>query len=140
MIGKITSISEIKKDINNNDFMFFDIVQNEYIDDNLYNSSFYKIRLYNNLIKRYQSVLFKGKNIYVSGYLNSYKKDSKVIYYIYPLEIKELDNNYTLDESSSPTISYDPDGVMVWNGKRCESTMCTPEEQKEMEALLSEYQ
>ena len=55
--------------------MFFDIVQNEYIDDNLYNSSFYKIRLYNNLIKRYQSVLFKGKNIYVSGYLNSYKKD-----------------------------------------------------------------
>lgn len=120
--------------------MFFDIVQNEYIDDNLYNSSFYKIRLYNNLIKRYQSVLFKGKNIYVSGYLNSYKKDSKVIYYIYPLEIKELDNNYTLDESSSPTISYDPDGVMVWNGKRCESTMCTPEEQKEIEALLSEYQ
>ena len=140
MIGKITSISEIKKDINNNEFMFFDIVQNEYIDDNLYNSSFYKIRLYNNLIKRYQSVLFKGKNIYVSGYLNSYKKDSKVIYYIYPLEIKELDNNYTLDESSSPTISYGPDGVMVWNGKRCESTMCTPEEQKEMEALLSEYQ
>ena len=119
--------------------MFFDIVQNEYIDDNLYNSSFYKIRLYNNLIKRYQSVLFKGKNIYVSGYLNSYKKDSKVIYYIYPLEIKELDNNYTLDESSSPTISYDPDGVMVWNGKRCESIPLAEDELKEMEELLSEF-
>ena len=91
MIGKITSISEIKKDINNNEFMFFDIVQNEYIDDNLYNSSFYKIRLHNDLIKRYQSILFKGNNIYINGYLNSYKKDTRIIYYIYPLEIKELD-------------------------------------------------
>lgn len=139
-MGKITSISEIKKDINNNEFMFFDIVQNEYIDDKLCTSSFYKIRLYNDLIKRYQNILFKGNNIYVNGYLNSYRKDTRVIYYIYPLEIKELDNNYTLEEPLSPTITYDSDGVMVWNGKRCESEICTLEEQKEIEALLSEYQ
>lgn len=36
-------------------------------------------------------------------------------------------------------ISYDTDGVMLWNGKRCESVPPTPEEQKEMENLLSEF-
>ena len=36
-------------------------------------------------------------------------------------------------------ISYDIDGVMLWNGKRCESKQCTEDEFKEMQSLLSEY-
>jgi len=36
-------------------------------------------------------------------------------------------------------ISYDEDGVMLWNGKRCESKKGSEEEYKEMQLLLSEY-
>lgn len=48
-------------------------------------------------------------------------------------------NNYNNFKNSEPEINYDSDGVMLWNGKRCESVPCTPEELKEMEELLSEY-
>ena len=36
-------------------------------------------------------------------------------------------------------IRYDPDGVMVWDGKRCEKEIPTEAEQQEMEQLLSEF-
>ena len=36
-------------------------------------------------------------------------------------------------------ISYDTDGVMLWNCKRCELVPPTKDEQKEMEDLLSEF-
>lgn len=39
----------------------------------------------------------------------------------------------------APHIRYDPDGVMVWNGKRCERIQPTDEELQEMEELLKEY-
>ena len=38
-----------------------------------------------------------------------------------------------------PHIREDVDGVLIWDGSRCESTPATLEEQKEMENLLSEY-
>jgi hypothetical protein len=43
-------------------------------------------------------------------------------------------------ENEKQTISYDKDGVMLWNGQRCESEKATPEEIKEMEAMLSEFE
>ena len=46
-------------------------------------------------------------------------------------------NNYKYNTSDQ--ISYDEDGVMLWNGKRCESIPLTEEEQNEMEELLKEY-
>ena len=137
-MGKITSISDIKTDINNNQFMFFDIVQNDELEKDIYNSSFYKIRLNNDLINKYNNILFKGNNIYVNGYLHSYKKDSRLIYYIYPKEIKVLDENFSYEEDI-PMISYDTDGVMLWHGKRCEAIPPTKEELEEMEALLNEF-
>jgi ribosomal protein S25 len=47
-------------------------------------------------------------------------------------------NNITKKEVSGPIITEDPDGVMVWNGKRCEIDPASPEEQKEMEDMLNE--
>lgn len=47
----------------------------------------------------------------------------------------EYKNNSKLNN----IISYDVDGVMLWNGKRCESKQCTEDEFKEMQSLLSEY-
>ena len=138
MIGKITSISDIKIDINNNKFMFFDIVQNEMIDNKINNSSFYKIRLNNNLIIKYKEFLIKGNNLYIDGYLHSYKKDTRLIYYIYPKEIIKLDENFNI-ENEIPLISYDADGVMLWHGKRCEAIPPTDEELKEIENLLNRF-
>ena len=45
--------------------------------------------------------------------------------------------NYKIETTSSP-ISYDSDGVMLWNGKRCESIPCTPEEEQEIDNILKE--
>ena len=47
--------------------------------------------------------------------------------------------NADKQNSQSPKITYDPDGVMVWDGKRCESIPASPEEIAEMEDLLSEF-
>ena len=48
----------------------------------------------------------------------------------------KINNN---KEIFNKIISYDIDGVMLWNGKRCESVEPTEEERKEMENLLSEF-
>ena len=58
--------------------------------------------------------------------------------------ISKYNNKYNYKNNSESNIlndiiSYDTDGVMLWHGKRCESTPCTIKEQKEMEELLSEF-
>ena len=128
-----------KIDCNGKKFMFFDIVQIDKLEENKYISNFFKIKLVEDLIIKYKDIIKVSNNIYVEGHLNSYMKDSKMIYYIYPKEIKILDNNYNLTNNNTPTISYDTDGVMLWNGKRCEATEPSEEERQRMEKILSEY-
>ena len=41
-----------------------------------------------------------------------------------------------MNRRSKPYIRYDPDGVMVWNGKRCESELLSLEEVEELERRL----
>lgn len=54
--------------------------------------------------------------------------------------MKEYNNKINNNkEIYNKIISYDTDGVMLWNDKRCESVPPTKEEQKEMEDLLSEF-
>lgn len=139
LIGKITSLSYERKDINGKRFMFFDIVQNDKLDNNSYSSSFYKVKLNEELLNKYQDIIKVSNNIYIIGYLNSYLKDNQNIYYIYPKEIKLLDKNYELEDDDIPMIDYDTDGVMLWHGKRCEAIPPSEEELKEMEDLLSEF-
>lgn len=47
-----------------------------------------------------------------------------------------INNKYN---NKNNIISYDEDGIMLWNGKKCESKKCSEEEYKEMQLLLSEY-
>lgn len=54
--------------------------------------------------------------------------------YIYPEVITEIKS-----KEKDSKISYDFDGVMLWNGQRCESSSYTSNEVNEMEKLLSEY-
>lgn len=139
LIGKITSLSYERKDINGKRFMFFDIIQNDKLDNNSYSSSFYKVKLNEELLNKHQDIIKVSNNIYIIGYLNSYLKDNQNIYYIYPKEIKLLDKNYKLEDDDIPMIDYDTDGVMLWHGKRCEAIPPSEEELKEMEDLLSEF-
>ena len=47
--------------------------------------------------------------------------------------------NKVNNKNNSPIISYDTDGIMLWNGKRCESNSCGNEELNELEELLKEF-
>ena len=51
----------------------------------------------------------------------------------------EYNNKFNNNKILNNIISYDTDGVMLWHGKRCEATPASPEEQKEMEELLSRF-
>ena len=51
----------------------------------------------------------------------------------------EYNNKFNNNKILNNIISYDTNGVMLWHGKRCEATPATPEEQKEMEELLSRF-
>lgn len=104
-----------------------------------YKNVYVSISISNDLYQTYKDLLFKDNQVFFKGYLNSYKtKDNK---YTTIISITDIFENYEdlIKGKSSPHIRYDPDGVMVWNGKRCESTLPTKEELKEMEDLLSEY-
>lgn len=124
IIGKITSISYEKTDINGNKFMFFDVMQNE----------FYKVKLNEDLIRTYKNVIRLSNKIYIVGYLNSYIKDKQNICYIFPKEIK------LVDENIKALYGTDYDGVEVFNGVRCETILATEEEQEEMKNMLKEFE
>ena len=122
----------------NSKYIKFGLTTNKYTlneDKKVYVS----LNISRDLFNIYQDYFVKGNKVFVKGYLNSYIDQNKKIQSF--ITVTDISNNPNeiIKGRSSPHIRYDPDGVMVWNGKRCESTMCTPEEQKEMEALLSEY-
>lgn len=121
--------------------MFFDIVQNDKLEDNSYSSNFYKIKLSETLIQKYKDIIKVSNNVYIKGYLNNYVKGNKTIHYIYPKEIIKLNKKYQIEENKivQPIIDYDKDGTMIWNGKRCEATTPDSNRKKEIEDLLSEY-
>ena len=37
-------------------------------------------------------------------------------------------------------INFDTDGIMLWNGKRCESVPMNPEEEAKLKDILSQYE
>ena len=77
-----------------------------------------------------------GNKVYVKGYLNSYKDEcGKIRGFVTVVDIS-TNPNKIIKENYSPHIGYDFDGVMIWNGKRCESVLATPEEQTEMKRLI----
>ena len=91
------------------------------------------------LFNTYQDLFLKGNKVFVKGYLNSYiDQNKKIQSFITVTDISNNSNDIT-NGRKSPHIRYDPDGVMVWNGKRCEAIPPTKEELQEIEDLLSEY-
>ena len=134
LIGNISNISDEKILPSGKKYRFFDICQNDrYFDKN--NTSFFSVRVSEDQFSKYESLLKIGNLISLKGKIKSYlTKDMIRKVYIFPeiiSEVKSKDNN--------SKISYDSDGVMLWDGQRCEATLYDSNEVNEMEELLCEY-
>lgn len=73
--------------------------------------------------------------MFIRGYLNSYKTDNKIQNFITVINIPNKLEDITKGRKP-PHIRYDSDGVMVWNGKRCESKIPTEKDQLKMKKII----
>ena len=129
-------ISSVKTEEYNNQ-IWFSICNNErYIDKDGNKKSvpsFFNVRIQNTKfdIEKYKV----GKLITISGVPKTYNDKNNVPrFYVVAFKINEV-----VKETKDEMNSYDTDGTMLWNGKRCESKEATPEQIKEMEDMLSEF-
>lgn len=118
----------------NDQYIKFSLTTIKYDNGKVYSS----LNINRNLYEIYKDFFVKGNKVFIKGYLNSYVLNNKIQSFI---TVVDISNNY--DDISkgrkAPHIRYDPDGVMVWNGKRCEIIPPTEEEQKELEELLKDF-
>ena len=119
---------------NNRDYIKFGLTTLKYDKTNVYSS----LNINRNLYITYKDFFVKGTKVFIKGYLNSYVTNNKIQLFI---TVTDISNNKEdiLNGKREPHIRYDPDGVMVWDGKRCEKEIPTEAEQQEMEQLLSEF-
>lgn len=126
------------KDINDNDkYVKFSIVSKKYSSNS--NSKVYiSLNIPKELYYENLDYFFVNSKVFVKGYLNSYSVNNRMQNFI---TVTKISDNYDdiIYERKGPRIRYDPDGVMVWNGQRCESKKATEEEQKEMEEILKDF-
>lgn len=127
--GVINNITD-----NNNQYIKFGLTTIKYDNGKVYTS----LNINRNLYEMYKDFFVKGNKVYIKGYLNSYSSNNKIQSFITVVDIAN-DYDDILKDRKSPHIRYDSDGVMVWNGKRCESVEPTDEERIEMEKLLNEF-
>ena len=135
------------EDINYNEITISGIINNITDTKNLYvkfgitskkftksdNKNVYvSLNISSELYYTYLDYFFKGNKVFVKGYLNSYiTKDNNIKNFITVTDISDNPDDI-LRGRKEPHIRYDPHGVMVWNGKRCEQELATEEEQQEM--------
>lgn len=119
---------------NNRDYIKFGLITLKYDKNKVYSS----LNINRNLYITYKDFFVKGTKVFIKGYLNSYVTNNKIQLFI---TVTDISNNKEdiLNGKREPHIRYDPDGVMVWDGKRCEKEIPTEAEQQEMEQLLSEF-
>ncbi len=72
----------------------------------------------------------------MKGYLNSYSDKNKTIHNY--LTVTKIES-YDFISANSSVIGENYDGVMLWNGKRCEPIPPTEEELAELEELLKPF-
>ena len=93
----------------------------------------------------YKDLFFKDNFIYIKGYMNSYIDKNKNIKSF--ITVTEIGKAYKdiMNGRNTPYIRYDPDGVMVWNGKRCEAdpwdfnNLEDVKKYRELEDMLKEF-
>ena len=128
--GTINSITD-----SNQDYIKFGLTTLKYDERKVFAS----FNINRNLYEIYKDFFVKGTKVFIKGYLNSYITNNKIKSFI---TVTDIANNQDeiMTGRKGPHIRLDPDGVEVWDGKRCEAIPPTEEELKEMEELLKEYQ
>lgn len=126
------------KDINNDDkYVKFSIVSKKYSNNS--NSKVYiSLNISRELYYENLDYFFVNNKVFIKGYLNSYSVNNRMQNFITVTKISD-NYDYIINCRKSPRIRYDSDGVMVWNGKRCESKEPTEAEKREMEEILKEF-
>ena len=122
----------------NDKYIKFSIVSKKY-NGNEDKKVYVSLNISRELYNIYQDCFVKENKVFIKGYLNSYidrNKDIKLF-----ISVSDISNNPNIirNGKNKSYIRYDPDDVMVWNGKRCESKEPTDEELEEMGNLLSEF-
>ena len=104
-----------------------------------YNFVYVSLSIYEDLYNIYKDIFVKDNEIFIKGYINSYVDNNRN--YKMFISVIGVSKSYEqlIECKKTPYIRFDPDGVMVWNGKRCESTPLSDEELKEMDELLNEF-
>ena len=126
--GKIVSI----RDNVDERYVWFDIMQDNISKDKdgiMKNyPSFFSARIY----KEYRNNLVLNSEVYVKGVPKGYidKKGLRQNY----IHVNYINNSFV-----SGKISYDKDGVMLWDGKRCESIPLSKKEKEEIDELLKDF-
>lgn len=148
LIGNVSKINEEHITENGKKYKWFDICVNKKYSNNLgkekNNPTYYKIKIYEKQLEKYSELLVIGRWIKIKGYLNSYIDKNNnynlnlIAFSLVDMKKEIVTTREPIDKEKS-IISYDTDGVMLWNGKRCENKTSNEQEIKEMENLLSEY-
>ena len=127
--GTINNISDT-----NNQYIKLGLTTIKYDNGKVYSS----LNINRNLYEIYKDFFVKGNKVYIKGYLNSYSLNNKIQSFITVVDIAD---NYDdiLKGRKAPHLRCDPDGVLVWNGKRTERIPSTQEELYEINELLSEF-
>lgn len=104
-----------------------------------YNFVYVSLSIYEDLYNIYKDIFVKDNEIFIKGYINSYVDNNRN--YKMFISVIGVSKSYEqlIECKKTPYIRFDPDGIMVWNGKRCESTPLSEEELKEMDELLNEF-
>lgn len=104
-----------------------------------YNFVYVSLSIYEDLYNIYKDIFVKDNEIFIKGYVNSYVDNNRN--YKMFISVIGVSKSYEqlIEDKKTPYIRFDSDGVMVWNGKRCESTPLSEEELKEMDELLNEF-
>ena len=97
------------------------------------NPSFFSARINKSLKNKY--ILDTNIELVINGIPKGFvdKKGYRQNY----IHVTEINGVELSENIFNKIISYDTDGVMLWNGVRCESEPCTDEELKELEELLN---
>ena len=133
--GKIINIK------NNVDYKYiwFDISKDEYYKDKdghtKNNPSFFSVRISKILSNKY--ILDTNIEIVVKGIPKGFidKKGYRQNY----IHVTELNGCNLNEDIFKKIIDYDKDDVMLWHGKRCESSPYSDDEINELEERLKEF-
>ena len=131
--GKIINIKNHVDD----KYIWFDISNDEYYKDKdgkLKNyPSFFSARISKTIANKY--ILDTNIEIIVKGIPKGYlDKNGYRQNYIH---VTEINGEQAHEDLLNQIISYDTDGVMLWNGKRCESIPTTKEKQLEIQKMIN---